>query len=361
MSLGSYSFVAIKGQQGKHEYYLIQCPLRLVPRLFLFDEAEVPAALRRGRTVDVVRAADIAKYLREQPDTYVLAPIVATIDQAITFEPANDQNDTIGQINIPIAAQLILQDGQHRKLALQQLLSKDATSGNDTIPVMLFPDEHLARSQRLYTALNSARAKGSRSKQVLHEHSDLATLVQQLVDEVPLFQERTELEKTTISNRSTALFTLSAIYQANEALLGLHKADHIEFESVDIAQRFWIELGTIIPEWQQIIRHEVTASYLRQNYVHSHTVMLLAIGKAGHDLIKRHPSTWSEKLHALGEIDWSRSNTILWEGRAMVLGKMSKATNSVKLSTSAIKHILSLPLTQDEQELETLFSSKQAA
>lgn len=358
MSLDNYSFVAIKGWQGKHAYYLIQCPLRLFPRLFLFDEAEVPISVRRGRTIDPVRAAEITKYLTQESETFVLPSIVATTSEKVTFEPLREGQGILGRLSIPMIAQLILQDGQHRRLAVKQVLAKMPALGEYTIPVMIFADMDMKRSQRVYTALNNVQVKNTRSKRVLYEQSDLAALVQQLIDEVPLFQGRVELEKTTISNRSTALFTLSAIYQANEALLGMHKADQIELEDVEIARSFWGELSEIIPEWEKVVRQEVSPAYLRQSYVHAHTVMLIALARAGHELVKAQPHDWPVKLRALGTIDWSRNNTALWEGRAMVLGRMSKATNSIKLSTSAIKRALGLPPTHEEQELEQLLTSK---
>ena len=37
-----YVFPAIRGIQAGHEYYVTMCPLRLIPRLFLFDEEELP-------------------------------------------------------------------------------------------------------------------------------------------------------------------------------------------------------------------------------------------------------------------------------------------------------------------------------
>lgn len=361
MSHGSYTFAAIKGQQGKHEYYLVQCPIRLIPRIFLFDEIEVPASLRRIHTVDSMRITDIANHVAENIDSYIITPIVATIDREVIFESSKDINNVIGRIHIPLAARMIIQDGQHRRLAIQKIISKNAMLDDDTIPVMLIPDEDFIRSQRLYSILNDTQTKGSRSKRVLHEKSDLAALAQQLIEEIPLFQGRIELEKTTISNRSTAIFTLSAVYQANEALLDVHKGDEITLEDVQNAHDFWLALGENIQEWQQIIHHEMTTSYLREHYVHGHTVMLIALGKAAHELIKHFPDDWRMKLKLLKQIDWSRSNTNLWEGRAMVLGKMSKATNSIKLSASAIKQVLGLSLSEEEQQLEQLLGSKQAS
>jgi DNA sulfur modification protein DndB len=124
------------------------------------------------------------------------------------------------------------------------------------------------------------------------------------------------------------------------------------FEQVAIAQHFWQELGNIIPEWRRVIKRKVTPFYLRQNYVHSHTVTLLAIGIAGHDLVAAHPGDWSQRLYALGELDWSKANIALWEGRAMVHGKMSKSHDSIKLTAIALKRALELKLSDQEQALE---------
>lgn len=353
MNTGFYSFLAIAGNQGQFPYFLVQCPLRLVPRLFLFDEAEVPVRLRKSRSLDTVVVAEIAKYLITQPDDYILAPLVAVIGCQITFIPIMEDHPEVGQLKVPLTAQLIVHDGQHRRAAIQQFLAKAPEKGSDTIPVMLFSDPQLARSPKIYADLNRMPTQGSRSQRILHDRSDLATFVRQLVDEVPIFQDRIELEKTTISNRSSALFTLSAVYQATQALIHVNKGEFVSIDQVSIAQNFWLELGEIIPEWRQIICREVTASHLRQNYVHSHTVTLLAIGMAGNALIQAHPHDWSERLQALDELDWSRRNVQLWEGRAMVRGRMSKARDSVNLTAIAIKRAMGLAVSEKEKELET--------
>jgi DNA sulfur modification protein DndB len=73
---------------------------------------------------------------------------------------------------------------------------------------------------------------------------------------------------------------------------------------------------------------------------------------AAHDLIEAYPHHWKERLRKLGQIDWSRGNTALWEGRAMVRGRMSKARDSVNLSAIAIKRALDLEITEKDKDLE---------
>jgi DNA sulfur modification protein DndB len=352
MTLGTISFIAIEGHQGSHKYYIIQCPMRLIPRIFLFGESEISTQLRQSRALNAAKTTEIVNHLISQPESYILPPLVATVDENITFEPLDEKFPEIGRIQIPLTARLIIHHGQHRSAAIQQVLSARAFLQSDTIAVMLVPDALLDRSERLFDGLNHVQIPRSRSERVLYESSDIAALVRRLIDDVPLFRQRVELEKTTISNRSTALFTLSGVYQATQSLLGLSKNADVETQHEKIAYDFWNELGKIIPEWRRLLQDETTSAYLRENYVHSHTVMLIAIGRAGKNLIADYPNDWRDRLSQLGSIDWSRTNAELWEGRAMVRGKMSKAHDSIALTTIAIKRALKLDLTEKEKEME---------
>jgi DNA sulfur modification protein DndB len=354
LTTGTYAFPALRVRQGEHSYYLIQCPLRLLSRLFLFDEIEVPTPIRRAQFLDPAGVARWEQYLSTHRADYVLPPLIVSVDGAIQFEPLTPDQPDIGQIQISIAARLLVRDGQHRRAAIQSILASDNSLADDSVPLMIIPDPQLSRAIALYSELHPGQPRHTLSRRVLHDRGDLASLVRQLVDELPLFQGLTEIEKTTISNRSTALFTLSAIYQATQALLGVGAGDLLSDDLAALAHQFWQLLGEIVPEWRQIIARETSAAALRQTYVHSHTVTLLAIGMAGNALITAHPADWQDRLKALGAVNWSRDNMTLWEGRAMVRGKMSKTRDSISLTASALKQALGLELTERERDLERL-------
>lgn len=353
MNTGYYSFPAIHGHQGKNDYYLIQCPLRLVPRFLIFDESEVPAKLRQVHMLNNARVKELTHYLLTQPNNYVLAPLIAAVDCEVGFKPAADHMTEVGQLHIPLTARIVVEDGQHRREAIQRALAEDLSLGDDTVSIMILVDPDLRQSKRLYTDLNQTRVKHNLSQRILHdEDSPLAELTRQLVNEVILFQGLTELEKTTISNRSTALFTLSAIHQATQALLGIKRYEFVDPDQALIARDFWTESGQVISEWSQVIQGKIPTVQLRREYIHAHSVTLLAIGMAGNALITSDPDNWLKRLEKLGEIDWKRENTTLWEGRAMLRGRMSKSRDSILLTASAIKKILGLELTEQEQALE---------
>ena len=102
-----------------------------------------------------------------------------------------------------------------------RLLSSLDRVGLDTISVVLFMDLGLKRSQQMFADLNKHAVPPTKSLGILYDNRDpFSQLVLSLLETVPVFSGLTEFEKTTISNRSVEIFTLSSVYQATKALLG---------------------------------------------------------------------------------------------------------------------------------------------
>jgi DNA sulfur modification protein DndB len=119
-----------------------------------------------------------------------------------------------------------------------------------------------------------------------------------------------------------------------------------------IASEYWDAVGAEIPDWSRAKAREVSTAELRQNFVHSHGIALHALGIVGATLLASEPKSWRSKLKSLRKLDWSRSNTGLWEGRAMVHGRISKASTNVQLTANAIKKALGLKLSEEEKRIE---------
>src|SRR5262245_63168923 len=81
-----YLFPSIRGVQARREYYVSMCPLRLLPKIFLFDEDELVPELRAQRTLNRARVPDIARYLLDHRDGYVFSAITASIDGEVRFQ-----------------------------------------------------------------------------------------------------------------------------------------------------------------------------------------------------------------------------------------------------------------------------------
>ena len=97
---------------------------------------------------------------------------------------------------------------------------------------------------------------------------------------------------------------------------------------------------------------KVSSGEVRQEFIHSHGIALHALGHVGNHLLRHHPKDWKKYITGLKKIDWSRNNAKVWEGRAMIGGRLTKSNNNVLLTTSIIKTILNLELTPDENRAE---------
>src|SRR5271166_1481034 len=81
-----YVFPAIRGVQAGREYYVSMCPLRLIPRIFLFDEEELVPELRAQRTLNKNRVPEIARYILDNKRDYIFSALTASIDAKVRFE-----------------------------------------------------------------------------------------------------------------------------------------------------------------------------------------------------------------------------------------------------------------------------------
>ncbi|MEJ2042110.1 MAG: DNA sulfur modification protein DndB [Reinekea sp.] len=356
----NHSFPAVRGVQAGRPCYIAMCPMRLIPKIFIFDGDEVPPELRAQRTLNKSRIPEIAEYLIDNPTNYTLSAITASVDKQIHFEPMADTGPgvNIGTLTVPMNAQILINDGQHRRAAIGEAIKESHELGHDHIPVLFFVDEDLKRSQQMFADLNKYAVRPNDSLSTLYDHRDpSAELARYVVAKVECFRRLTDLEKSSLSNRSTKLFTLSSIKMANRSLLGKSAKADITDEDRELASSYWNLVCENIPDWLAAQNKEVSTAELRQNYVHAHGVTLQALGAAGSDLIKKKPKTWHKSLKKLRTIDWSRSNSSVWEGRALRLGKLSKARDNVTLTANYIRIALGVPLSGENQELEEKYTS----
>jgi DNA sulfur modification protein DndB len=353
-----YVFPAIRGVQARREYYVSMCPLRLIPKIFLFDEEELVPELRAQRSLNRNRIPEITNYLLNHRNEYVFSALTASVDAELRFEPFEGPNSDsrIGLLHIPMSAMFIINDGQHRRAAIEAALRESPDLADETIAIVFFLDSGLKRCQQMFADLNRYAVKPSKSLGLLYDHGDdSAEVARLLVSQARAFKDVVEVERTTLSARSRRLFTLSAIHSATKILLQGTNVENVE-ERVSVATGFWNQIDELIPEWGLVRASRITSGEIRQDYVHSHGVALSALGRAGNFLIKKGNLEWKSNLGGLSEFDWRRSNTSVWEGRAMRNGKISKSNDNVTLTANAIKAALSLPLTPDEQKLEDTFS-----
>jgi DNA sulfur modification protein DndB len=353
-----YTLWAIRGIQAGKPYFVVMCPLKLVPRLFLYDEEELPPSMRAQRTLNRTRIPEIARYITENRNDYVFSSIAASIDSEVSFRPLKEGNApaSVGELIIPMTARFVVNDGQHRRAGIEEALKLSSDFEDETISVVLFLDPGLKQSQQMFADLNKHAVRPTKSLGILYDHRDaFSMLACRLAESVLAFRGLTEMEKTTISNRSVKLFTLSGIYEGTKALLNDVTSSNLTPEDETLAATFWGEVAKCIPDWERVRTKKSSSAEMRQEYIHSHSLTLHVLGIVGASLIKAHPKDWQSRMSALSTVDWSRANYAVWEGRATVGGRLSKASSSILLTVTALKKVLCLQLTAEEAKAEQTY------
>src|SRR5262249_42906262 len=163
--------------------------------------------------------------------------------------------------------------------------------------------------QQMFADLNRYAVRPTTSLSILYDHADEdAQVTKALLQKVPVFTDLTETQRSTISNRSIKLFTLSGIYHATQTLVSGMSEQPVETQ-IEAASSFWNEVTKHVADWGLAKERKVSAADLRRDYIHAHTLALAALARAGSELLARYPRDWKHKLAKLDSIDWSRSNT----------------------------------------------------
>ena len=351
----TYGFDAIRGIQAGREFYVAMCPLKIIPKLFVFTEFDLPPELRAQRTLRKSRIPALRNYILNNPKDYIFSSLTASVDGTMKFEPAPSlgEGGKLGRLYVSMESRLLINDGQHRRQAIEEALKENPDLAHEMISAVFFEDKGLLRSQQMFSDLNQNAVKPTKSLNLLYDHRDeFAKFIVAISDELEIFSGRVELEKTAISNRSIKFFTLNGIADATRKFLGI-KGTKISVDERSKAKEFWDGIAKNIPEWRLLVQKRVTASELRKEYVHSHTNLLNALGIVGNVLQNEYPSDWKQKLASLQNIDWSRSNPE-WEGKLLLRGRMLKTKLGIELAANTILKKCGIPLSDERLNYENV-------
>lgn len=191
----AYKFPVVRGSQAGREYFIAMVPLKMISKLFPNEEEYVLPEYRAQRKLNESRIPVISKYITENRDSYVFSALAASIDGEFEFHESSDDMGT-GILEVSMDARFLINDGQHRKAAILDALNEDSSLGNETISVVFYEDQGLARSQQIFTDLNKHAVKTSNSIAELYDSRDeLAVVNRNVIANVPFLNEYTDKEK----------------------------------------------------------------------------------------------------------------------------------------------------------------------
>lgn len=338
MISSTFIFPTVKGIQAQREYYISMVPLDIMSKIFQFADEELPPEIRSQRVLNKSRIPEIRDYILSNPDSYVFSALTVSVDGEMDFKSIDEDNPQVGTISISMSSRFLINDGQHRRAAIAEALKLNPALKSEHISVVFYRDEGLLRSQQMFSDLNRFAIKPTKSINILFNSREESSIIaKRIIEEVDVFKGLVEKERTAISNRSRALFTLSAICTAtNELLTGVNLPLQ---EKVDLAKNYWSTVGRYITEWNKVKTGEMKSADVRKDYICSLSITLVALGYAGNAIIQRSTNTWNDYLKALTNIDWRKINPD-WENLVFVNGRVAANRSTQKAMSSYIREVL---------------------
>jgi DNA sulfur modification protein DndB len=343
------SFPAMQGTIGQRTYYSCLMKLNAIPKMFTFrDWIEFTPEDREQRILNKKRVPEMAKYILDNEDGYLFSSITASYKCDVDFRAVD--GSALGTLSMDFEdANFVINDGQHRCAAIAQAIKENPALGEESISVLLFPYEDRQRVQQMFSDLNRFVVKTSKSLDILYDKRDvLAQVTLDVTENVPAFKGLVDKDAVSLPLRSPKLFSLAALYDANEELLkGDEMTDASHDTMIAVASDYWTAVSKAIPEWAKVLNGELRPIELRQENISSHAVVLRALGGLGSELLKEYPTEWKDRLLDLQSVNWSKKNAD-WEGICIIANSVV-SNRQARLATKAyIKKHLRLTLTDGE-------------
>lgn len=352
----AFRFPVVRGFQAKQEYYIAMVPIKMLSRLFVSDDEYVLPEYRAQRKLNETRIPVISRYILENRDSYVFSALAASIDGEYRFFASDISND-LGVLEVSLDARFLINDGQHRKSAILEAIREDPSLGNETIPLVFFVDQGLARSQQIFTDLNKNAVRTSNSISELYDSRDqMAVITREVIHSIPFLNAYTDKEKDILGKYSSSLFTLNTFYIANKNIL----SNKCSADGVAFLKKFWLAVVQHMPQWQELEHKELTKVDLREQYIATQSIVIQALGRVGSYIYRHEEIDLQATMKLLENVNWNRTASC-WLNRAIAPnGRVITSKKASMLIANIIKTELHIPLDTNEVDAENGLLSLQS-
>ena len=343
----NYSFSVVKGTQANREYYIAMVPLGILTKLFQNEEEYIAPEYRAQRCINETRIPEIRDYILNNRNTYVFSALSASIDGNVHFKESNiDRN--LGILEVDMDAIFLINDGQHRKAAIESAIKEAPELAKETIAIVLFKDEGLQRSQQMFADLNKHAVKSTMSLSTLYDNrDDLANAVKEVVFKIPFLSKYIDKEKDNLGKNSLKLFTLANFLRANRRII---RSSNVGQEDTLFLIQYWSAVFSNVTEWDKLEKRLLPKCSLREDYILTLSVTLQAFGRLGYYFYESKSDI--AILKQLADIDWMRANKE-WFGRAVDnQGKIISNEDAIIKMCNLIKIKLGIQLSREEEVKE---------
>ncbi|PKG68678.1 DNA sulfur modification protein DndB [Pseudoalteromonas sp. GutCa3] len=359
-----YTFPAVKGIQAGKEYYVAQVPFKMLVKFFNLAEEGVSAELRAQRKVNKKHAEEISDYVLNNRTDYVLPSIIVSVNKSMGFDPISMKGlaDRLGVLNIQIDSKLLINDGQHRRLASEYFIEKDKSLGDETISVIFYYDEGLEHSKQLFSDLNANSSRPNAAISSLYDlRSSFNSFVLDAIKRQPFswLYDLVDLENVTIAKKSEKVWSLVHWKKFTTTLFGIKEGNFENLTSDELAKYnafFDLVVGGLFENtrsWQLVHEGSLATTNLRESQISGHAVYLesLALAISYFSVDYEDEQLILSSIKDITSINPDKDNEC-WKNLCIVADRMVKNADSVKLTAAHMRSRAGIELSKSMIEVK---------
>ncbi|MEQ1967926.1 DGQHR domain-containing protein [Xenorhabdus nematophila] len=274
-------------QAGEIQYSLT-VPMNSLKRLLAFGHDDSVMS-RSQRELNKNRAKKITQYLINSFDNkmpYILPPLVGNIDIGSGVEFEEVGNDTnIGILKIPMDADIMLFDGQHRAHGIIEFCKQRDVG--DCISIVVTENLDLKTRQQFFSDINSNASKPSAAINLAYNNrEDYSHLTRHWINEIQIISECVDYEHNVIPSKSDRLVSFKALYDSTKRMFNVPTEDILSENIKNQSVGIWNAWAYLIGLTESNIS-SYDSDY-RKEYIKFHGVMINAFSFAVCELLQEH-------------------------------------------------------------------------
>jgi len=278
------TLAALRGKQGERTLYQVLVPNSVLNNFFTVNMD--PPEEKSQRQLDPKHARDIAEYISDNPEEYVLGALIYALDQECSFE-SSDINADVGVLTIPFGTNLRSLDGQHRRQGLNEAIASDAQLANDHTAVLMYVEPDVTKRRQMFSDMNATPKVVAKALNVSFDSRDpFARAAQNLASSHPLLAGVIETEAARVKTGGDKWYSLGAVFDVLKRLqVGpngrvRNPSQYFESAITDRGSAFFDLLKAARPEYRRVRNGNDDLNVLRSNSILFSSTTLRAIAGA---------------------------------------------------------------------------------
>lgn len=292
-----------------------------------------------NRAVDVDHEKGIVKYLQDNPDKFILPPLIINADENVELVVVGDvkkRQPHLAWLLVDDSFRPVITDGQHKFLAMKDAIEGNSRLRNSGIGIMVSFEQSKEQMHQDFADCAKTKPIPTSLMQVYDRRAKSSQVVAHLSDQCALFgRGKIDPDGASITKRSVKLFLHNQVVGFVKAIVGSRRMTTDDFEVV-LAEK--LEANPNLPDRIVGYVHDLCAAVeplrraaaiekdqrdqipeLRaEGWIPLTASGLAMLGIVGRELLKLPAPEYTGSITRLAQIDW-RVEGDLWRSNLCIV------------------------------------------